>query len=131
MDNKGFISVEFLFSLFIILIVATGLLVYSQNTINSTLNVESDLNHRLILDNVANTINQVDSQGEFYSKYLKLPVTDKNYVLTLERTKLTIEYDNKKGEMIVPFIDPYSTYKMYPGHIYVVEKTHEGKILIK
>ena len=131
MDNKGFISVEFLFSLFIILIVATGLLVYSQNTINSTLNVESDLNHRLILDNVANTINQVDSQGEFYSKYLKLPVTDKNYVLTLNKNKLIIEYDNKKGEMSVPFIDSYSSYKMYPGRIYVIEKTHEGKILIK
>ena len=131
MDNQGFISVEFLFSLFIILIVAAGLLVYSQNTINSTLNIESDLNHRLILDNVANTINQVDSQSEFYSKYVKLPVTDKNYVLKLEKNKLTIEYDNKKGEMIVPFIDPYSTYKMYPGHIYEIEKTHEGKILIK
>ena len=131
MDNKGFISVEFLFSLFIILIVAAGLLVYSQNTINSSLNIESDMNHRLILDNVANTINQVDSQGEFYSKYLKLPITDKNYVLTLDRNKLTIEYDNKKGEMFVPFIDSYSSYKMYPGHIYVIEKTHEGKILIK
>lgn len=131
MDNKGFISVEFLFSLFIILIVAAGLLVYSQNTINSSLNIESDMRHRLILDNVANTINQVDSQGEFYSKYLKLPITDKNYVLTLNKNKLIIEYDNKKGEMSVPFIDSYSSYKMYPGRIYVIEKTHEGKILIK
>ena len=131
MDNKGFISVEFLFSLFIILIVAAGLLVYSQNTINSSLNIESDMRHRLILDNVANTINQVDSQGEFYSKYLKLPITDKNYVLTLDKNKLIIEYDNKKGEMSVPFIDSYSSYKMYPGRIYVIEKTHEGKILIK
>ena len=131
MDNQGFISVEFLFSLFIILIVAAGLLVYSQNTINSSLNIESDMRHRLILDNVANTINQVDSQGEFYSKYLKLPITDKNYVLTLNKNKLIIEYDNKKGEMSVPFIDSYSSYKMYPGRIYVIEKTHEGKILIK
>lgn len=131
MDNQGFISVEFLFSLFIILIVAAGLLVYSQNTINSSLNIESDMRHRLILDNVANTINQVDSQGEFYSKYLKLPITDKNYVLTLDKNKLIIEYDNKKGEMSVPFIDSYSSYKMYPGRIYVIEKTHEGKILIK
>lgn len=131
MDNKGFISVEFLFSLFIILIVATGLLVYSQNTMNSSLNMESNFNHRLILDNVAGTISEVESNGQFYSKYLKLPTTDKNYVLTLEKNKLTIEYDNKKGEEFIPFIDPYSTYKMYPGRIYVIEKTHEGKILIK
>lgn len=131
MDNRGFISVEFLFSLFIILIVATGLLVYSQNTMNSSLNMESNFNHRLILDNVAGTISEVESNGQFYSKYLKLPTTDKNYVLTLEKNKLTIEYDNKKGEEFIPFIDPYSTYKMYPGRIYVIEKTHEGKILIK
>lgn len=131
MDNQGFISVEFLFSLFIILIVATGLLVYSQNTINSSLNIESEFNHRLILDDVANTLNQVDSNGEFYSKYIKLPKTNKNYVLILEKNKLTIEYDDKKGEMVVPFIEPYSIYKMYPGRIYLIEKTHEGKILIK
>lgn len=131
MDNQGFISVEFLFSLFIILIIAFGLLFYSQNTMNSSLNVETDMNHRLILDNVANTINQVDSNGEFYSQYIKLPKTDKNYVLTLDKNELTIEYDNKKGEMHVPFIEPYSTYRLYPDHIYVIEKTHEGKILIK
>lgn len=130
MNNQGFISVEFLFSLFIILIVATGLLFYSQNTINSSLNIETEFNHRLILDDVANTVNQVDSNGEFYSKYIKLPVTNKNYVLTLEKNKLTIEYDDKKGEMYVPFIESYSTYKMYPGRIYQVEKTHDGKILI-
>ena len=131
MDNQGFISVEFLFSLFIILIEATGLLVYSQNTINSSLNIESEFNHRLILDDVANTLNQVDSNGEFYSEYIKLPKTNKNYVLILEKNKLTIEYDEKKGEMAVPFIEPYSIYKMYPGRIYLIEKTHEGKILIK
>lgn len=130
MDNQGFISVDFLFSLFIMLIIVTGLLIYSQNTMGSSLNIESEFNHRLILDNVANTINRVDSNGEFYSRYMKLPVTSKNYVLTLEKNRLIIEYDNKKGEMMVPFIEPYSTYKMYPGHIYVIEKTHEGKILI-
>lgn len=130
MDNKGFISVEFLFSVFVILIMATALLVYSGNAINSTLNIESNLNHRLILDSVANAINDVDSQGQFYSKSIKLPETDENYVLTLEKNKLTIEYDGKRGESYVPFIDPYSTYKMYPGHIYDIEKTQEGKILI-
>lgn len=131
MDNQGFISVEYLFSFFIILIIATGLLIYSANSINSSLNVESGISHRLILDDVANSINQVDSHGESYSKYIKLPKTDKSYVLTLEANKLTIEYDNKKGEALLPFVDSYSTYKMYPGRIYLIEKTHEGKILIK
>ena len=131
MDNQGFISVEFLFSIFIILIIAMSLLVYSYNAMNSSLNIESNINHRLILDNVADSINQVDSQGEFYSKDIKLPTTSESYVITLDNNKLIIEYDNKKGETLLPFIDSYSTYKMYPGHIYTIEKTSEGKILIK
>ncbi|WP_223165974.1 hypothetical protein [Methanobrevibacter millerae] len=109
---------------------ATALLVYSGNAINSSLNVESNLNHRLILDSVSNAINEVDSHGEFYSKSIKLPDTGEYYVIVLEKNRLTIEYDGKKGESYVPFIDPYSTYKMYPGHIYDIEKTQEGKILI-
>ena len=116
---------------FIILIIATGLLVYSGNTINSSLNIETSITHRLILDDVANSINQVDSHGEYYSKYIKLPITDKSYVLTLEGNKLIIEYENKKGESLLPSVDSYSTYKMYPGRIYIIEKTPEGKILIK
>lgn len=131
MDNQAFISVEFLFSFFIILIIVTGLIVYSSNSINSSLNIESNINHRLILDDVANSINQVDSNGEFYTKYIKLPITGESYVLTIDGNKLIIEYDNKKGEALLPFIDSYSTYKLYPGHIYKIEKTHEGKILIK
>lgn len=130
MNNQGFISVEFLFSFFIILIIATGLLIYSANTMDSSLSMESNINHRLILDDVASQINQVDSQGEFYSKDIKLPTTDESYVLTLDGNKLIIEYGNKKGEALLPFIDSYSTYRMYPGHIYTIEKTHEGKILI-
>ena len=80
---------------------------------------------------MANTINEVDSNGESYSHYLKLPKTDKSYVITLDKNKLTIEFDNKKAESMLPFVDSYSRYKLYPGHVYVVEKTDEGKILIK
>ena len=63
-------------------------------------------------------------EGRDISKLWEPPV--------IHQTSLSlIEYDNKKGEMMIPFIEPYSTYKMYPGHIYLIEKTHEGKILIK
>ena len=131
MDNKAFISIEFLFSIFIILIISTGLLVYSHNAIGSSLNIESNFHHRMILDSVADTINQVDSHSEGYSKYLELPKTDEDYILLFEGNKLTIEYANKKGETILPFVDSYASYKLYGEHIYIVEKTHEGRILIR
>ena len=93
MDNKGFISIEYLFSLFIIIIIALGVLFYASASISSSLNIEDSVTHRLILDDVANVISQVNSNGVGYSKYLKLP-SDKGYFeVTVENNKLTMEYN--------------------------------------
>ena len=70
MDNKGFISIEYLFSIFVILIIAIPLLFLSQSAIESSLNMEEAVSHRAILDNVADEISQVNSNGEGYSKYI-------------------------------------------------------------
>ena len=79
MDDKGFISIEYLFSLFIIIIIACGMLFYASASISSSLNIEDGVSHRLILDEVANQIAQVNSNGVGYSKYIILP-SDKGYL---------------------------------------------------
>ena len=68
MNEKGFISIEAIFSIFIILLIATSLLFYAQSNLESNKNIESTFNHRLILDNLANCINQVNSNGDGFSK---------------------------------------------------------------
>ena len=78
MDNRGFISIEYLFSLFIIIIIACSVLFLSQSAIGSSFNIEDSVTHRLILDDVAGKISQVNANGEGYSKYIKLP-SDKGY----------------------------------------------------
>ena len=130
MDNKGFISLEYLFSLFIILMMACSLLFYSSSAINSSFNIEDSVSHRLILDNVANEISQVNSNGEGYSKYIKLP-SDKGYFeITVDKSKLTIEYDGKKGETLLPLSNIDSKYKLISGNGYYISKNDEGKIVI-
>lgn len=130
MDNKGFISIEYLFSLFIILIIASGVLFYSEATINSSFNIEESITHRLILDNVRNQIGQVNSNGPGYSKYIELP-SDKGYFeITVEKSRLTIEYDGRKGETLMPPLDIDSDYKLVSGRGYQVSKTEDGKIVI-
>ena len=130
MDNKGFISVEYLFSLFIILIIASGLLFYSESTINSSFNIEDSITHRLILDNVRDQICQVNSNGVGYSKYIKLP-SDKGYFeITVDKSKLTIEYSGKKGETMIPLINMDSKCKLISGRQYCIAKTEDGKIVI-
>ena len=130
MDNKGFISIEYLFSIFVILIIAIPLLFLSQSAIESSLNIEDSVSHRVILDDVANSINQVNSNGEGYSKYIKLPSDVGYYEITVENSKLTIEYDDKKGETLLGLSNIGSKYKMYSGKSYLVSKNKDGKIVI-
>ena len=78
MDNKGFISVEYIFSLFIIIIIASGMLFYGESIVNASFNIEDSISHRMILDSVAGKISQVNSNGAGYSKYVELP-SDKGY----------------------------------------------------
>ena len=92
--------------------------------------MEDDINHRLVLDNVANTISQVNSNGEGYSKTIKLPSDIGYYKITVGNKKLVIEYDGKKGETLLPLLKIDSNYEMQSGKSYTVSKEKEGKIVI-
>ncbi len=129
MDEKGFISIEAIFSIFIILIIATSLLFYSQMNLESSKNIESNFNHRLILDNLANCINQVNSNGDGFSKEVTLTEKGYSYKITVEKSKLSIEYGNKKGEVAILPIDISRNYELYSGHSYKIEKNDEEIII--
>lgn len=130
MDNKGFISIECLFSLFIVLIIALGLLFYTNSELQTTLNIEDSVSHRQILDDVADRISQVNSNGEGYSKYIKLPYDKGYFEITVEKSKLTIDYDGKKGERIMPLLNIDSKYRLVSGKGYYISKSDDGKIVI-
>ena len=130
MDNKGFISIEYLFSIFVILIIAIPLLFFSQSAIESSLNMEEAVSHRAILDDVADEIGQVNSNGEGYSKSIRLPSNVGYYEITVENNKLTIEYGNKKGETLLPLLNIDSKYKLQSGKSYLISKKGEGKVVI-
>ena len=129
MDNKGFISIEYLFALFIIIIIASGMLFFTQASLSSSFNIEDNAQHRMILDNVANQISQVNSNGEGYSKVIRLPSDKGYYELTVNRNMLIMEYDGKKAETPLPLskID-YDT-KLVSGRSYIVTKTSEGVVI--
>ncbi len=130
MDNKGFISIEYLFSIFVILIIAIPLLFLSQSAIESSLNMEDAISHRAILDDVADEISQVNSNGEGYSKSIRLPSNVGYYEMTVENNKLTIEYGNKMGETLIPLLNIDSKYKLQSGKSYLISKNSEGKLVI-
>ena len=131
MDNKGFISIEYLFSLFIMLIIACGVLFYASASISSSFNIEDSVSHRIILDDAANAISQVNSNGPGYSKFIKLPSDKGYYEITVENNKLTIQYGDKKGETLLPLSITDSKYKLYSGKSYLISKNSEGKLVIQ
>ncbi len=129
MDNKGFISIEYLFSLFILVIIALRLLFFASSSISSSLNIEDSVAHRLILDDVANQIAQVDSNGVGYSKILKLP-SDKGYFeITVDKNSLTMEFSDKKGESMLILANIDSKYTLVSGRSYLISKTSEGVVI--
>ena len=129
MDSKGFISIEYLFSLFIVIIIACGMLFYASSLISSSFNIEDGITHRLILDDAANVISQVNSNGIGYSKILNLP-SDKGYFeITVDKNKLTMEYGGKKGETLLPLANMDSRYKLLSGRSYIVSKTQDGIVI--
>ena len=130
MDRKGFISIEYLFAIFIILIIASGLLFFTQSIIESSNNIENNVLHRLVLDNVANSINQVNAHGEGYSIYVHLDSKPGYYVINVEKNKLTMEFSNKKGESLVMPLKTDVDYKLYSGRSYLIGKSEDGKIVI-
>lgn len=129
MDSKGFISIEYLFSLFIVIIIACGMLFYASSSISSSFNIEDGIAHRMILDDAANVISQVNSNGIGYSKILNLP-SDKGYFeITVDKNKLTMEYGGKKGETLLPLANMDSRYKLLSGRSYIVSKTQDGIVI--
>lgn len=131
MDEKGFISIEYLFSIFIVLIIAVGVLFFTLTTIESNKNIENSVSSRLTLDHVANLISQVNANGEGYSIYLHLDSKPGYYKITVEKNKLTIQSWNRKGEKLVMPLKIDSKYDLYSGNDYLISKNDEGKIVIR
>ncbi|MCC9261672.1 MAG: hypothetical protein K8V75_04780 [Methanobrevibacter woesei] len=135
MDNQGFISIDYLFSIFLIILIAIGILYFSESTLNSAENIEKTTSYRLFLDNIADEINQVNSNGANFSKVISLPykIQDNSYVLTLSGDSLTLDIDNRKASTnIFPIkLENNLDVELYGGNSYLIKKEDENTISVK
>ena len=135
MDNRGFISIDYLFSIFLIILIAIGILYFSESTLNSAENIEKTTSYRLFLDNIADEINQVNSNGANFSKVISLPykIQDNSYVLTLSGDSLTLDIDNRKASTnIFPIkLENNLDVDLYGGNSYLIKKEDENTISVK
>ena len=71
----------------------------------------------------------MNSNGEGYSKMIHLP-SDKGYFeLTIHKNRLIMEYDDKKGETLLPLANIDSNEKLISGRSYIITKTDEGLVI--
>ncbi len=139
MDYNGFLSIEFMFYIFLILILSIGFLFLVDMTIQSNIKESINVDSRLFLDSVANLINQVSSNGEGYSKEFILPnsIGSNSYLLIIKSNEVVLEFSNKKAKSIIfpiSLVDneelSISQLKFYHGETYLVEKMGNNKIRI-
>ncbi len=138
MNNKGFISIQYLFSIFLLILIAIFILSLSFNSISSQQNIENHLSSRILLDAVSDNINQVSSNGEGYSKEIKLPakISGNQYKIKVAKNSIVFYGGGKMAKnKIQPVILVKDSMKvneieLYSGNNYVIRKYDDSKLSI-
>ena len=99
MDSKGIINLELLFcTLIIILFLIINFPMIEEN-LNSNIEIEENNECRLLLNRIANSINEVNSRGYGFNKKIRLPesINENHYSIIVKNNEIIIEFNNKKG----------------------------------
>ena len=132
MDSKGIVTVDFLFTLFLTLIITIAGLNLIETNLNTEKSLEEDTKARLILERVANSINQVNSNlpGNIQEIFLPRNISGNSYILTVRSNHIILEFSNKKGKSIIfPInlvdfnMNRINEIKLYPGEKYKIKKS--------
>lgn len=138
MNDKGFISIQYLFSIFLLVLIAILILSLAFNSMASEQRVENHLSVRMVLDSVSDSINQVSSNGEGYSKEITLPdrIFGSSYVLRVSKNDIVFHGGDRMARNdIMPIVLVRCGLKvddveLYSGNSYVVKKQKDGEVSI-
>lgn len=130
MDEKGQLSADFIFAIFIFLIVAASIVGIASNNIGIAENSEFS-KAKVLADDVSRTINAVYSNGYGHYTILKLP-SDFNYTVEISSSGVFVDYNNEGNIVAESSIIPVNNLTapsttMNPGEVYNVTN-NQGKI---
>ena len=132
MDSKGIATVDFLLTLFLTLIVTISMLNLIGTNLNTEKSIEEDINARMILEKVSNSINQVNSNllGNIQEIHLPNNISTNNYIITVRSEDIILEFNNKKGRSVIFPINlvdfnmgHINEIKLYSGENYKIKKS--------
>lgn len=132
MDSKGLINIELLFCTLIIIILLIINLPMIEHDLNSNIEMEENSKSRILLNHIANSINEVNSNEYGFNKKITLPQSiDGNYYSILIRNnEVIIEFNNKKGRSLINPIklvdnknNTINNVQLFNGRSYLIKKT--------
>ena len=131
MDSKGIINLELLFcTLIIILFLIINFPMIEEN-LNSNIEIEENNECRLLLNHIANSINEVNSRGYGFNKKIRLPesINENHYSIIVKDNEIIIEFNNKKGRSQINPINlvdannkTMDSVQLFKGRTYLIEK---------
>ena len=131
MDSKGIINLELLFcTLIIILFLIINFPMIEEN-LNSNIEIEENNECRLLLNRIANSINEVNSRGYGFNKKIRLPesINENHYSIIVKNNEIIIEFNNKKGRSQINPINlvdsnnkTMDSVQLFKGRTYLIEK---------
>jgi uncharacterized protein (UPF0333 family) len=137
MENKGTLSMEFLFKSIILLFICSGLVSVVSDRLDMVSNTEELSEGRILVETIASSINEVYAAGNGQSKDISLPpvVGNSSYIIWVNSSGVYIEFSGMMGKadlypMII--INGYSnnshTIELTPGKNYCIKNTKVGNL---
>ena len=131
MDSKGIINLELLFcTLIIILFLIINFPMIEEN-LNSNIEIEENNECRLLLNHIANSINEVNSRGYGFNRKIRLSesINENHYSIIVKNNEIIIEFNNKKGKSQINPINlvdannkTMDSVQLFKGRNYLIEK---------
>jgi len=131
MDSKGVSTVDFIFTIFLSLTIIVLGLNLIENNLDDEVIIEEELNARIIVDNVANSINEVNSNILGNIQVITIPknISNKSFYISVKQNEVLIIFGNRMGKSTIfparlaDINEKIVTeLKLYPGNSYKVKK---------
>lgn len=132
MDSKGIINIELLFCTLIIILLLIINLPMIEKNIDSNMDIEENSESRLLLNHIANSINEVNSKEYGFCKKIRLPqsINGNYYSILINNHEVIVEFNNKKGKSPINPINLVDSYnntinnvQLFNGRTYLIKKT--------
>jgi hypothetical protein len=140
MDSKGIYSIDFLFSIFLSLIIAISVFGFIGGSLENEKTAEEDITGRILVDKIANTINQVNSNNIGNLQEFKIPnnISGKSFLIIVQKNEVVLFVGTKKAESTIFPIrlssngeNSVEEIRLYPSESYIVKKIIDTNNLTK